>query len=620
MKTVESRSINKWVVVGIALMIFSFSCNEKKKKYQKVNDCNDCPTYQGAKPAPPRLNSKDENEVVAVKEVKATRSAPTKKLADKDEIALPEVVLIEENEEMAQEAISFDMASGTGAADMKRIKSKTEAEKGYYMVEMDDEVERNDWNTESYDVIHENQFLASTENPLSTFSIDVDNASYTNTRRFLNNGSLPPKDAVRIEEFVNYFAYDYKQPKGEHPFSINTEIGKAPWNEEHRLVHIGLQGKKIPFDEIEPLNLVFLLDVSGSMSDHNKLPLLKKSLELLVDKMRPQDRVAITVYAGAAGLVLPSTPGSDKKTILKALDRLEAGGSTAGGEGIKLAYKVATENFRENGVNRVILATDGDFNIGASSNAEMTRLIEEKRESGVFLTVLGFGMGNYKDSRMETIADNGNGNYFYIDNIQESNKVLADELGSTLYTIAKDVKLQVEFNPQKVQAYRLIGYENRMLEKEDFNNDKKDAGELGAGHTVTAIYEVIPVGVKSSFVQSVDELKYQTPVKNSTGNYGDELLTVKFRYKEPNGTKSKLIVHPLKDRNEENNSDNFQFSAAVAGWGMLLRDSEFKQNLNYPMVLELAQAGKGQDVNGHRGEFVKLVKTAELLDRVSTQK
>ena len=471
-------------------------------------------------------------------------------------------------------------------------------------------------NTEEYDAIHENIFLETTNNPLSTFSIDVDAASYSNMRRFLNNGQMPPKDAVRIEEMVNYFNYDYEQPEDEHPFSINTEISTAPWNEEHRLVHIGLQGKKIPTDNLPPSNLVFLLDVSGSMNSTNKLPLLKSGFKLLVQQLRPEDRVAIVVYAGAAGLVLPSTSGAEKDKIIAALDRLEAGGSTAGGAGIKLAYQVAKDNFKEEGNNRVILATDGDFNIGESSNAGMERLIEQKREEGVFLTVLGFGMGNYKDSKMETIADKGNGNYAYIDNILEAKKVLVNEFGGTLFTIAKDVKLQIEFNPAKVQAYRLIGYENRALRNEDFNNDKKDAGELGSGHTVTALYEIIPVGVKSQF-SPVDKLKYQTTGVVPKANHTNELMTVKFRYKDPNGTKSKLIEHPLLDTHTalSKTSDNFKWSAAVASFGMILRDSEFKGMSTLSDVLDLARSSKGKDENGYRIEFINLVQSCELMVR-----
>ncbi|NOS91397.1 MAG: DUF3520 domain-containing protein [Cyclobacteriaceae bacterium] len=470
-------------------------------------------------------------------------------------------------------------------------------------------------NTEEYEGISENGFHDPLKDPLSTFSIDVDAASYSNIRRFIHLGQRPPKDAVRVEEMINYFDYDYAQPKGEDTFSITTEISSAPWNPKHKLVHIGLQGKNIAKDNLPPSNLVFLIDVSGSMSDENKLSLLKASFKLLVEKLREQDRVAIVVYAGAAGLVLPSTSGSDKKKILEALENLQAGGSTAGGEGIRLAYEIAKENFKKGGNNRVILATDGDFNVGESSNEAMEKLIEAKRNDGVFLTTLGFGMGNYKDSKMEVLADKGNGNYMYIDSILEAQKALVNEFGGTLFTIAKDVKLQIEFNPAKVKSYRLIGYENRMLKSEDFNNDKKDAGELGSGHSVTALYEVIPVGVESSF-DLVDALKYQPvkkqePVLVSKSDLSNEILTVKFRYKKPDGDVSKLIVHPLIDEHVviEKTSENFRWSAAVAGFGLILRESEYVKKYSTAEAIKLAQGSKGKDVEGYRIEFINLMKS-----------
>jgi Ca-activated chloride channel family protein len=471
-----------------------------------------------------------------------------------------------------------------------------------------------EYNTEEYDGITENIFHDALRNPLSTFSIDVDAASYSNVRRFINDGQRPPKDAVRIEEMINYFNYHYQQPQGDDPFAIYTEISTAPWNEKHKLVHIGLQGKTIPTENLPPSNLVFLIDVSGSMSDPNKLPLLKSSFKMLVEQLREQDQVAIVVYAGAAGVVLPSTSGAEKKKIIRSLDALEAGGSTAGGAGIRLAYAIAKENFRKEGNNRVIIATDGDFNVGESSNASMERLIEERRNDGIFLTVLGYGMGNYKDSKMETLADKGNGNYAYIDTILEAQKVLVNEFGGTLFTIAKDVKLQIEFNPAKVKAYRLIGYENRVLKNEDFNNDKKDAGELGSGHTVTALYEVIPVGVESEFFK-IDELKYQTLNIDPSAVKSKELMTVKFRYKNPNEDVSKLIVHPLMDENIrlEKTSENFRWSAAVAGFGMLLRDSQYVKGFTIDQVLSLAQGARGQDPEGYRIEFINLVKTQGLV-------
>jgi len=480
-----------------------------------------------------------------------------------------------------------------------------------------------DHNTEGYDHITENPFKKVSDNPLSTFSIDVDAASYSNVRRFLNTGQLPPAGAVRIEEMINYFRYDYPQPKNDQPFSINTEISDAPWNKNHKLVLIGLQGKKIPTENLPASNLVFLIDVSGSMMPANRLPLVKASLKMLVDQLREQDHVALVVYAGAAGLVLPSTSGAEKTKIKDAIDKLEAGGSTAGGAGIKLAYKVASENFIKSGNNRVILCTDGDFNVGQSSDDAMERLIEEERKSGVFLTVLGYGMGNYKDSKMQKLADKGNGNHAYIDGISEAKKVLVNEFGGTLFTIAKDVKLQIEFNPEKVQGYRLIGYENRMLAKEDFNDDKKDAGELGSGHTVTALYEVIPVGVESDFLKSVAPLKYQKNVEPlSQSSHNDEILTVKFRYKAPDGDVSKLIEHPVKDKQVSltKTSDNFRFAASVAQFGMLLRNSEFKSNASYENVIDLAQKARGEDGEGYRAEFIRLVQSAQMLAKSKPEK
>ncbi|HTJ50276.1 MAG TPA: VWA domain-containing protein [Cyclobacteriaceae bacterium] len=465
-------------------------------------------------------------------------------------------------------------------------------------------------NSEEYAEIHENTFQDALKNPLSTFSIDVDAASYSNVRRFIDNGQRPPKDAVRIEELINYFHYDYDQPEGDDPFTINTEISVAPWNSKHKLVHIGLQGKKISTEKLPPSNLVFLIDVSGSMDAINKLPLLKSSFKMLVEQLRPQDHVAIVVYAGAAGLILEPTSGEHKEKILNALDNLQAGGSTAGGAGINLAYSVAKEYFKADGNNRVILATDGDFNVGESSDASMESLIEKKRQEGIFLTVLGFGMDNYKDSKMEILADKGNGNYAYIDNITEAYKVFVNEFGGTLFTIAKDVKLQIEFNPAKVKAYRLIGYENRMLKSEDFNNDVKDAGELGSGHTVTALYEIIPTGVESNFFK-IDDLKYQPTKVESRDASSDELMTVKFRYKKPQEDVSRLIVHPLVDNNTPFNktSTNFRWSTSVAAFGMLLRDSEYIKDFTYEQVVTQAERARGEDKEGYRIEFINMVKS-----------
>ena len=469
-----------------------------------------------------------------------------------------------------------------------------------------------EFNTEDYDHITENRFLETTVNPLSTFSIDVDGASYSNVRRYLQGGHLPPAGAVRVEELFNYFHYDYPQPKGEAPFSINTEIADCPWNKENKLVMIGLQGKTIPVDDLPPSNIVFLIDVSGSMQYENKLPLVKSSIKLLIEQLREEDHVSMVVYAGNAGLVLPSTSGSNKQKIRNAVNELEAGGSTAGGAGIKLAYKIAKQNFIKKGNNRVILCTDGDFNVGLSSDASLVELIEKERESGVFLTVLGYGMGNYKDNKMQQLADKGNGNHAYIDNIDEAKKVLVNEFGGTLFTIAKDVKLQVEFNPAKVQGYRLIGYENRILNKEDFNNDKKDAGDIGSGHTVTALYELIPAGVKSDFIIKTDPLKYSKSEKG-TLDHDDELMNIKFRYKKPDGDKSFLIVHAVNDRHVAETSDNFRFVAAVAQFGMLLTNSEFKQSASFEKVRVMASGAIGDDEDGYRTEFLELIRKARKL-------
>ena len=470
------------------------------------------------------------------------------------------------------------------------------------------------FNTEEYSRIYENRFLEVVQNPLSTFSIDVDPASYANVRRFLNYGQMPPKDAVRIEEMINYFDYDYPLPDDGRPFSVITDASPCPWNNGHRLVRIGIKGKEIPRDKLPPTNLVFLIDVSGSMQSPDKLPLLKSAFKMLVNQLRPADRIAIAVYASSEGLALPSTSGKNKKAILDVLDKLEAGGCTAGAAGIQLAYRTAKENFIKGGNNRVILATDGDFNVGVSSTSELIRMIEQKREEGIFLSVLGFGSGNLKDSRMEQLADKGNGNYAYIDNITEAKKVLVNQMAGTLFTIAKDVKIQVEFNPARVKAYKLIGYENRMLNKEDFNDDKKDAGELGVGHTVTALYELVPAGSKEK-ISKVDDLKYQKVAPKPNSNFSGELMTVKLRYKDPDGQTSKLISKPVRDDDGEmaKMPQDLRFASAVAEFGLLLRDSEHKGSSSYRQVLELARSSRGNDTEGYRAEFIKLVEAASQL-------
>lgn len=477
--------------------------------------------------------------------------------------------------------------------------------------------ERKVSDNEEYSLITENQFNNVKRRPLSTFSIDVDAASYSNIRRILTAGMLPPKDAVRIEEMINYFNYEYAQPKDQEPISITTEIGNCSWNPEHKLVKIGLKGRSIEAEKLPPNNLVFLIDVSGSMMDENKLPLIKRSFRLLVQQLRPEDKVSIVVYAGSSGLVLSPTSGKEKELIMQKIDVLQAGGSTAGGEGIQLAYDVAKENFMKDGNNRVILATDGDFNVGVSSDAELVSLIEKKRDMGIFLTVLGFGTGNYKDSKMEGLADKGNGNFAYVDNILEAQKVFVKEMGATLNTIAKDVKLQIEFNPVHVKAYRLVGYENRLLADEDFNDDKKDAGELGSGKTVTALYEIIPAKSKES-VDNIDTLKYQKTVSQDQ-IASNEMMTIKFRYKDPKGSESKLIVHPLlaQDETEQKSSEDFRFASSVAEFGMILRDSKFKGKANFKNILTAARESKGIDTDGYRAEFIKLVETAEIVWKAS---
>jgi Ca-activated chloride channel family protein len=456
------------------------------------------------------------------------------------------------------------------------------------------------------------------EEPLSTFSVDVDAASYSNMRRFINRGAIPNKDAIRIEELINYFSYDYPEPAGNSPVRLMAEVGACPWNTQNRLVKVGLKARDIPSDNLPASNFVFLIDVSGSMEGPTRLDLVKSSLKLLVNNLREKDRVAIVVYSGAAGEVLPSTSGANSQKIKEALESLSAGGSTAGGAGIQLAYKIARQNFIKNGNNRIILCTDGDFNVGISSNDGLQTLIENERKSGVFLSILGYGMGNYKDSKMQTLAQAGNGNHAYIDNLQEANKVLVNEFGSTMYTVAKDVKLQIEFNPARVQAYRLVGYETRLLNKEDFNDDTKDAGEMGAGHTVTAFYEIIPVGVKSNLVGNVDPLKYQNENKpSSKGTFTaiahPDLLTVKMRYKEPNSDTSKKIEMPLIDDNQNNVSDDFRFAAAVAMFGQVMKNSSFKGDGTFDKAIALAQSGYGNDKQGYRREFVRLMETAKGL-------
>jgi Ca-activated chloride channel family protein len=501
--------------------------------------------------------------------------------------------------------VATDNQYSTAPANMMPASNSTMANEGVLSEEQITKGER-------YAEINENPFLETARAPLSTFSIDVDTASYANVRRYLNDGMLPPADAVRIEELINYFEYDYPQPVGDVPFSVNTEVANCPWNTKHKIVQIGLQGKKVSLDNVPPSNLVFLIDVSGSMADARKLPLLKDAMRIMVNQLTDKDKVSIVVYAGSSGLVLPATSAGNKSEILNALDNLEAGGSTNGGQGIQLAYRIAQDNFIRDGNNRVIIATDGDFNVGLSGDEELTRLIEQKRESGVSLSVLGFGTGNYNDSMMEKLADKGNGNYAYIDSQEEARKALGEQIAGTLYTIAKDVKIQVEFNPAKVAGYRLIGYENRLLADRDFNDDKKDAGEIGAGHSVTALYEIVPAG------QKIDndgiELKYSKTEPVNT-EFNNELMTVKLRYKEPSENESKLMTMGLLDRNNsiENASDNLRFASAVAQFGLILRDSRYKGSSSFSNTQNLANSALGSDLKSYRSDFLSLISKASAL-------
>ncbi|UTX50178.1 VWA domain-containing protein [Chryseobacterium sp. MA9] len=472
-----------------------------------------------------------------------------------------------------------------------------------------------DYDNEEYTALVENAFELTRNQPVSTFSIDVDNTSYSNVRRMINYGTTVDKNSVRVEEMINYFKYDYPQPANDDPFSINTEYSESPWNPKHKLLKIGLQGKNIPMDRLPASNIVFLIDVSGSMNEENKLPLLKSSLKVLLNQLRPKDRVGIVVYAGNAGMVLPPTSAGEKEKIIQALDKLQAGGSTAGGAGIELAYKLAKENFIKGGNNRIVLATDGDFNVGASSTTDIEALITEKRKTGIFLTCLGYGMGNYKDNKMEILADKGNGNYAYIDNMQEANKFLGREFAGSMYTIAKDVKIQIEFNPKYVKSYRLIGYENRKLRNEDFVNDKIDAGELGSGHTVTALYEIIPANVESEFIPKETKLKYSAT--SDTKKFGDEMATVKFRYKKPDGDTSREISKIVKngDSRISSTSSDFKFASSVAWFGLVLRNSELITKKDLTDIENLAKQDKSKDEEGYRSEFIRLIESYKTIQK-----
>jgi Ca-activated chloride channel family protein len=505
------------------------------------------------------------------------------------------------------QSLSFDAFSGAPASSRSRAMGLMEQVPTPVISPSQDE----------FDVIDANVFRRVSDHPLSTFSVDVDTASYAVVRKMLKEGRLPPKDAVRIEELVNYFDYGYAAPADGSPFAAHMQVAPAPWAPEHRLVRVALKGKEIATEERPALNLVYLLDVSGSMNGGNRLPLVKRAMKTLANQLDERDRVAIVVYAGAAGLVLPSTSGENEQAIIEALDRLQAGGSTAGGAGIQLAYQTAREQFVEGGVNRVILCTDGDFNVGLNQTGDLQKLIEREAKSGVQLTILGFGMGNYKDDTLETLSNKGNGNYAYIDDYSEARKVLVDDLLGTMITIAKDVKIQVEFNPTYVGAYRLIGYENRMLNKEDFNNDKIDAGEIGAGHTVTAFYELIPPGLPvPGEAPEVDDLKYQSAaVADRIDAVDTELLTLKLRHKQPDGDTSVKTEYPLPalQRTLAESDADFRFASAVAAFGQWLRDEEFRGRMTLEEILDLGQSGKGEDPFGYRAEFLQLVRTAGSL-------
>ncbi len=496
---------------------------------------------------------------------------------------------------------SDGVSGGVVGATVARSRDKAKEDDGRY-------------GSESYRPVQDNDFAAVSDAPLSTFSIDVDTASYSNVRRFLEHHTLPPADAVRIEELINYFDYGYTPPMGAVPFATHVELAGCPWNPDHRLARIGLKGQVLDSSELPPSNIVFLLDVSGSMSAQNKLPLVKQALRLLAHELDERDRVAIVVYAGASGLVLPSVSGEDEQAILRALRELESGGSTDGGAGLELAYQVAVSSFIEGGSNRVVLATDGDFNVGTTGHGELIQLIEDRARSGVFLSVLGFGMGNIKDGTLEQLADKGNGNYAYIDDLDEARKVLVTERAGTMVTIAKDVKIQVEFNPAEVSGYRLIGYENRKLAARDFNDDSKDAGEIGAGHTVTALYEIVPAGADQA-VPGVDPLRYQQPVANTEASHSGELLTVKLRYKQPDGDSSQLLSFAVRDGGTSwaHASSDFKFAASVAAFGMLLRSSPHSGTATWGSVLELATEGAARDPHGYRAEFLQLVSRAAAL-------
>jgi Ca-activated chloride channel family protein len=619
---IGKQQMYRGLVGWVALTLMAQACGLQKPG-QSAGDSTTRPALQSvsaaAAPEPERAPAKgelakDDAQRSAAATAPAELPAPPPARAALPAAKPASRALVEREEAEADSALSGDaaqrVASGGGAALKARGKITSAG-----VLQGPIAQPQSEFNTEAYDATQDTPFVAAKDTPLSTFSIDVDTASYSNVRRFLSQGQLPPSGAVRVEELVNYFSYAYPEPTGEVPFSVTTEISQAPWNPQHKLLLVGMQGKHVDARQLPARNLVFLLDVSGSMNEPNKLPLLKRSLSTLASNLGERDQVAIVVYAGASGVVLPPTSGARQSLIREALDRLEAGGSTNGGEGIELAYSLAQQMARPGSMTRVVLATDGDFNVGVTNQSDLFQLIEDKRKSGVFLSVLGFGMGNYKDSTLELLADKGNGNYAYIDTLAEARKVLVAQAGATLSTLAKDVKLQLEFNPAKVGAYRLIGYENRRLAARDFNDDAKDAGELGAGHSVTALYEIVPPGVAVDSGQ-VDALRYQAPAQPVPG-HGSELCSLKLRYKEPTSEKSKLVEQVVQDTDSQLSATtpSFRFGAAVAVFGMTLRESPARGNSSFGLARQLAEGALGTDSEGYRHEFLSLVDTARGLRR-----
>lgn len=606
-------------LICLALVANLFSCSFfQTGKHQPIEP--QAPTETSKPPAPVKTGDAAQSEVKSTTATEAANDAKSEYSAyDLQATAADSAAQVQEKGYDVKP--SFEMSAGAFATDMAVGRSATTLGKkmaGANSYFPHPSINSLPTSNESYDGIQENTFHKASSQALSTFSIDVDTASYSNMRRMLQQKVQPPADAIRVEELINYFNYDYAAPEKD-AFSVNMEMAPALWNKKHKIVRIGIKGKEMKIDKRPASNLVFLIDVSGSMESSERLPLVKSALNMLIEKMTENDKISIVVYAGAAGLVLPPTPGNQKMKIIRALDQLQAGGSTNGSGGIELAYKTATEQFIKGGVNRVILATDGDFNVGVTSRDELVQLVQKNAKKNIYLSILGFGMGNYKDGMMETLSNKGNGNYAYIDTQSEARKVMVEQLSGTLVTIAKDVKIQVEFNPRFVESYRLVGYENRVLKNEDFNNDKKDAGDIGAGHTVTALYEIVPVGSGSQVANSVDALKYQKTKVVEVQNDSKEWMTVKLRYKKPDGDTSTKIEFPLEasDQSFDKASESFRFASAVALFGMILRNSEHVQEGSYKDVIATAKKAKGSDVNAYREEFIDLVKKAQDLKELN---